>query len=178
MLSSRNSTHWPTAGWCGGGTAGWVLCSTHWLAEGRAGGELGFGASPCPLLATEHRELRAGVGCPALGSTTCPLLFHKQLWANSSACLKELTQISLIFFFPCFILTSLSTVSSLFWFAWDPGNYPGAASGASAALCEKLPSWQACSGFTWNCRCVNSRAKLWKCPGDCLEPMQEEEEEG
>lgn len=36
-----------------GGPAGWVCGSPSWLAEGRAGGELGMAASPCPLLAVE-----------------------------------------------------------------------------------------------------------------------------
>lgn len=36
-----------------GGPAGWVCGSPSWLAEGRAGGELGIAASLCPLLATE-----------------------------------------------------------------------------------------------------------------------------
>lgn len=76
--------------------------SASWLAEGRAGGEPDVAASPMPFAGHGvHRELCAGVGCPALGravSTTCPsAISETSHLASSRACLKELSQ---MFFFP------------------------------------------------------------------------------
>lgn len=120
------STRCPTAGWCWRRVAGCFCGSACWLAEGRAGGELGTGASLCPLLAVE-----CIVSCvlvwdaqPGEGSQHhVPLCYFRNSYlASSSACLKELPQVG-FFCLACFILTSLSTVSSLFWATWKSRRF-------------------------------------------------------